>query len=176
LGASPYCISRSRACLALAVGALTGASATGVAMLWISVWLQGIKKTLRLDLDEVPTMFALAMLVWAVGLIVFGAPAWWLLHRIRMCRSWVAAVLGGVLSLLVYAGLRITYVWIRPGSLGPAYLTGDPKIDAILIEEAWWFEVLVPVSLPAIGVLVATVIWRIAYGGGGNGQSTQLAS
>jgi hypothetical protein len=45
-------------------------------MLLISVWLQGIKKTLRLDLDEVPTMFALAMLVWAVGLVVFGAPAW----------------------------------------------------------------------------------------------------
>jgi hypothetical protein len=145
-------------------------------MLLISVWLQGIKKTLRLDLDEVPTMFALAMLVWAVGLVVFGAPAWWLLHRIRMRRWRVAAALGGVLTFLVYAGLRIINVWIRPESLGPAYLTGDPKIDAILIEEAWWFEVLVPVSLPVIGVLVATVIWRIAYRGGGDRRSTQLAS
>lgn len=135
MGASPYCISRSRACLALTVGALTGASATVVAMLLISVWLQGIKKTLRLDLDEVPTMFALAMLVWAVGLVVFGAPAWWLLHRIRMRRWRVAAALGGVLTFLVYAGLRIINVWIRPESLGPAYLTGDPRIDAILIEE-----------------------------------------
>jgi hypothetical protein len=145
-------------------------------MLLISVWLQGIKKTLRLDLDEVPTMFALAMLVWAVGLVVFGAPAWWLLHRIRMRRWRVAAALGGVLTFLVYAGLRIINVWIRPESLGPAYLTGDPKIDAILIEEDWWFEVLIPVSLPVIGVLVATVIWRIAYRGGGDRRSTQLAS
>jgi len=63
----------------------------------------------------------------------------------------------------------------RPESLGPPYLTGDPKIDAILIEEAWWNEVLIPASLPVIGVLVATVIWRIAYRGGGDRRSTQLA-
>jgi len=81
-------------------------------MLLTSIWLQGIKTTLRFELDSVPAIFALALLVWAVGLIVFGAPAWWLLHRIRMRRWQVAAALGGVLTFLVYAGLRIINVWI----------------------------------------------------------------
>jgi hypothetical protein len=153
--------SRLRAGLALAAGALTGA--TAAAMLLISVWLEGVEKALRLNLDDVPTMFAIALPVWAVGLIIFGAPVWWLFHRVRL-RHWrVAAAVGGVLPLAVYAGLRIAHEWIRPESLGPAYLTGDPKIDAYLIEEAWWSEVLIPVSLPISGMLVAAAVWRIAY-------------
>jgi len=87
-----------------------------------------------------------AALVFAVGLLLVGAPAWGLAHRLGLRRAWHAALLGAVLT-----GAAMALI----GMLGLAR------------EGAWSFFAargLRPST--AIGAVVGVVVARTAYGPG----------
>lgn len=154
-----YGTNATRVSVALAAGAFTGGIAILVPYCAIAMF-EGFRSQ---HLRSLPVLIAIALVMWSAGLVVFGAPLWWLLHRAKRCTWRIAAIVGAILPLLVYVGLRTVTLLAWPESYGPAYLTGDPAIDAKLWAEARWSEVLVPLFIAATGMTVALVIWRIAY-------------
>ncbi len=80
----------------------------------------------------------IGFLVWMVGLLVLAAPAWWLLHRLKL-RRWSAAMgLGAVLAPL------------------PVMIMAIPaKPSAALFA---WFG-----ALSVLGAIVGLTVWLNAY-------------
>ena len=111
---------------ALAWGALGGGVLTP---LWLS-WPGGLLP---------PYMFVAtipcAALIWLVGLVGVGLPAWFVLHRLCVRSPIAAAILGGTVLL-------------------PAFLQGSHDVQG-LVKAA---------SFVAIGAVVGLVVWLRSYG------------
>jgi len=156
-----------RAALSLIAGAAAGASLIALWYLWGTAQNLGIQYVL--DYGVIPTtlVFIEALVVWSVGLTIFGLPFWWLLHRLGW-RHWLVAVaLGAVLTFLVDFGIETRFLELIPPPANSAYSASDsggPTVIAShLTLHGWWVTFRAALLLGAEGVLVALVIWRIAY-------------
>jgi len=151
-----YRTNRSRACRALLAGTVTGASFIALLHVWILVQESGIPGSLHY-LPLIALMFMVAFGGWAVGLIIFAVPVWWLLHKTGV-RNWPAAVIfGAIAAFLGHVGLEA--VGFRAITAAMDSMFSDDQ----LAQSGWWSAYRAPLAFAVVGVVVATVIWRKAY-------------
>ena len=113
--------------------------------------------------------FGITLFYFALGLVVVGAPAWWLLHRLGRRTLLDAVIAGAALSSLTYLLLVLldfVPLIFGPGSQYFADSLGDPNADQQ--PSAIGTVVVLMVSVNAIwvavsGALAGFVIWGIAY-------------
>jgi hypothetical protein len=100
-----YRTDRSRAWRALVAGAATGAGM--VALLFLSAIMrdEGVMGSVQL-LPLVGLVFISAFAGWIIGLFALAAPAWWLLHRLKLRSLPAALVLGAVGAFLGHLGME----------------------------------------------------------------------
>ena len=91
-------------------------------------------------------LMAYASVVYAVGLVCLGAPAWALLHWLGWRRNWHAALLGAVLN---FGALLVLLL-----SAG----AGRPRAGLEIAQN-----VAFAAMFAAAGAIVGSVIWWIAY-------------
>jgi hypothetical protein len=153
----------TRAIAALAAGASVGAVVTNADLLVIGVLYAGEPGGIQSQhIPLVISMFFLAFIIWGAGLVVVGAPMWWLLHR-KGLRSWWIAVLSGAIAAFM-GGLALSMALTLPiehSSFGDS--GGDTMIDGELTAYGWQELFLGAVEVGVVGAIVAAVIWRIAY-------------
>lgn len=107
-----------------------------------------------------PLIFIAAFLVWGLGLLVIGVPAWIALARSGQTAPSHALLLGLLASFFASVALNLALTAPHMG------LSQDGRV---LIENGWrtpygWFLLIKDsVLLGLLGGVVATVIWRIAY-------------
>lgn len=162
-----YSTNPSRVILSLAAGAVTGAFLIALWHLCGTAQVLGIQYVLDYGLRPSSTVFVVAFIVWAVGLIVFGLPLWWLLHRLGLRKWLVAAVVGATMTFLVDFGIETRAFELIPPPSNSTYFAGDAGGSTIinnrLTPHGWWAAFCGALMLSAGGILVALVIWRIAY-------------
>ena len=92
--------------------------------------------------------FSLQCLTWMFGLLIFGMPCWRLLRK-RGFQGWrAAALLGVTLTFVVSLALR----------------AGLPIFaNHLLTPPEWWAAAHQSLISGLFGLVVALVIWRIAY-------------
>jgi hypothetical protein len=153
--------------LSLVAGAITGAALIALWYLWGTARNLGVRYVLDYGLLPTTTVFTVALVVWAVGLTIFGIPLWWLLHRLRIRHWWAAGIVGAVLTFLVDFGIEtrlFELIWPPSNSTYSATDSGGPTVIANhLTAHGWWVAVQAALMLSVGGVLVALLIWRIAY-------------
>jgi hypothetical protein len=162
-----YNTNPTRVILGLAAGAVTGAFLIALSFLWGTAQVSGVQYVLHYGLRPSSTVFVVAFIVWAVGLVVFGLPLWWLLHRLGLRKWLVAAVIGATLTFLVDFGIGTRAFELIPPPSNSTYSAGDSGgstiIDNRLTPHGWWVAFRGALMLSVGGILVALVIWRIAY-------------
>lgn len=125
----------------LATGALTGTGLVGVSFV-VAGGLGGMG-AVAVPMAIFVMLYALP--VWAVGLLVFGVPGWWLLHRLGARCQQAAMIYGG--GLCFVAALAV---------VGWAMTSGGEVPDLA--------QVLVLASILALmGAAVGWVVAKIAY-------------
>lgn len=148
---------------ALIVGAAVGAVATNLPV--VVMGLLYIGEPGGFQSQHIPLlvyMFALAFIVWGVGLILVGVPIWWLLHKKGLRSWWMAVLLGAVAAAVCNFALNLAMTLpIENASLGDS--GGQSMIDGELTAYGWWSLVRGAAAIGVVGALVAAVIWRIAY-------------
>ena len=152
-----------RAFAALAAGAAVGAVVTNADLLVIGVLYAG--EPGGLHSQHIPilfSMFFLAFYIWGAGLVVVGAPMWWLLHK-KGLRSWWVAVLSGAIAAFVGGFAMNLAVTLRIEHSSFSDSGGYTMIDGELTAYGWQELFLGAVEIGVIGAIVAAVIWRIAY-------------
>jgi hypothetical protein len=154
-----------RIVLALAAGALAGAFVTAFVYFWGTVRVNGFQSTLDYGLGPSLLIFIYAFAVWAIGLIVFSLPFWWVLHKFQLRHWLVAAVLGAAVTFFVSLGIATRgFDLIPPSSSYSASDVGGPTIvDGRLTPHGWWAAVQSTLMLSILGVFVVLVVWRVAY-------------
>ena len=140
---------------ALAAGAVVGA--TGVALAFNLPYLleTGTGGTLLVLLT-----FVVALVVWALGLAVIGAPLWGLAERAGLRGPHHAIALGFGTTFLAAALLLL----VMDGGVVTLRDGGRTLVDQGM-RTPWGLWVLVRDSglFALLGGLVALVVWRIAY-------------
>jgi hypothetical protein len=119
-------------------------------------------------MDEWPFVlmaFIASAVIWAIGLVVVGLPAWLYLHH-RERRHWLWAVaVGAVLTFVAVFVIAMETNFFR--GMAGMYVGGgvDPSTldDAQLASQEWQSAILASSVLSLIGMAVAFVVWRIAY-------------
>lgn len=162
-----YRTSPSRVILSLAAGAIMGALLIALWYVWGTAQTLGIQYVLDYGLRPSSTVFMVALVVWASGLVIFGLPLWWLLHRFGL-RNWlVPAAVGGAVTFLVNFAAATRLFELLPPPSNSSYSAGDAGgptiIDNRLTPHGWWTTFEGSLVIGAGGILVALVIWRIAY-------------
>jgi hypothetical protein len=118
-------------------------------------------------LQTILIVFTVALVVWGAGLVVFGLPLWWLLHKLALRHWLVAAVVGGAVTFLVSFGSATRAFQLIPPPSNSTYSAGDAGgptiIDNRLTPHGWWAAFRGSLMLGAGGILVALIIWRTAY-------------
>lgn len=154
----------SRIALSLIAGAFVGASL--IALWWIFGTAQshGIQYLLHYGALPAVTVFFVALVVWAVGLVLFGVPLWWVMHVLGL-RHWVVATLvGATLTFLVNLGIGTQLFGLIPQAAYSASDSGGPTVVANqLTPHGWNMALIGALQLSTAGALVALVIWRVAY-------------
>lgn len=115
-----------RAVSALIRGAGAGAVIVTLGIVAIAVssaGLEGLPSALMISLVALPV----AWVVWLIGLVVFGGPGWFLLHRLRWRSLPVALVYGAGMGFLT--GFLLTLV-SHQGGLFQAGFLGAAGIGA----------------------------------------------
>lgn len=104
--------------------------------------------------------FSVAILVWAGGLALVGAPLWAVLHARGLRSAAHAVAVGAVATFLASAILLLLLPW----GMGDLNEGGRWIIqDGARTPYGWWV-LLRSASLMALsGALVGLLIWRIAY-------------
>lgn len=162
-----YSTNPSRVILSLVAGSVTGALLIALWYLWGTAQNLGTQYILDYGLRPSSTVFTVALVVWAVGLTVFGLPLWWLLHKLRLRHWLVAAVVGATVTFLVGFGIETRALELIPPPSNSTYSAGDAGgptiIDNTLTPHGWWAAFRGSLMLSAGGILVALAIWRVAY-------------
>jgi hypothetical protein len=103
-------------------------------------------------------LFGITLFYFALGLVLVGAPAWWLLHRLGRRTLLDAVIAGAALSSSTYLSLVLLGVVPLIFGPGPQYFAasviGTVVVLMLLVNAIW-----VAVS----GALAGFVIWGIAY-------------
>ena len=144
----------SRALSNLAHGALWGASlvSLGVGAMLLSLQFSSpepFASVLSLLLPLAFSMlaaFVIAFFLWLMGLLVIGAPGWWVLHRFGIRSRLAAAGLGAVLAPVSSAAWS---VWIASPMIAPV----QTLKDGLVLDTV----------LAAIGAVVGWVVIVRAY-------------
>lgn len=122
----------------LPLGATWGA---GLVSLGVGAMLVGLQLSSPCPIEGLPSLllplifmmlaaFVVAFVVWLAGLLVVGAPGWWVLHRLGLRSRWAAAALGFILAPAACAAWS---VWIAWPEISPAQTLKDGLVlDAIL--------------------------------------------
>jgi hypothetical protein len=156
-----------RVTLSLAAGAVTGAFLNALYYLWGTAQILGVQYVLDYGLPSSSGVLIVALVVWAVGLIVFGLPIWWLFHKLRLRHWLVAAVMGAATTFVVDFAIETGSLKLVGLLSNGTYSAGDAGgptiIDSRLTPHGWWVSFQDALMLSAGGILVALVIWRIAY-------------
>lgn len=130
-----------RAARGLAAGAATGAGLVGAALLVMSLPMGGGAVFIGL------VGFLYGLIIWAAGLLVIGAPGWWVLHRLGARCQQAAMIFGGFATFAVVG----VCLW------GPVLFMGAR------LGDSGWLLAAYHAAISAIGVAVAWVIAQIAY-------------
>jgi hypothetical protein len=162
-----YEITPSRIVPSLIAGVLAGASLVTLWSIFGTALNAGIYYVLNYGALAFFYTFVVALVVWAVGLMIFGFPIWWLLHKLGL-RHWLIAIfVGGALSFLVGLAIDTRLFELLPPPADFNYSAGDsggPTIVANrLTPHGWNAALLSALQLSVGGALVALVIWRVAY-------------
>jgi hypothetical protein len=156
-----YETSLGRVALALLAGAAAGASI--ITALHLGLMVRPFR-TLTDTVQFVGFISSIYFVLFASGLLVLGAPAWWLLHRLGRRNRIHAMTLGATLTLVSYAAYsQFSRLFLHKLFYGPAPifwglgrgLRGWFPYWLTLIEGAVWYSIA--------GGLVGLLIWRIAY-------------
>ena len=101
----------------------------------------GIQYVLDYGLQPSTIVFAVAFVVWGVGLIVFGLPLWWLFHKLRLRHWLVAAVVGAAMTFLVDFGIETRLFEFIPPPANSTYSASDsggPTVVANRLTPHGW--------------------------------------
>jgi hypothetical protein len=162
-----YDTNPSRVIVSLITGAVTGAILIALEYVWGTAQVSGIRYVLDHGLRTTFIVFTAALVVWGLGLSIVGIPIWWLFHTLRL-RHWLAAVVvGAVMTFLVNFAIGTRLFELIPPPANSTYFASDSGgptvIDSRLTPHGWWVNFQAALLLSAGGVVVALVIWRIAY-------------
>jgi len=163
-----YTTRPSRAALGLIAGAVTGAALVVLWHLWESALGFGLSYALTDGARQGTTIFAVALAVWAAGLVALGLPLWWLLHR-RGWRHWaVAAAAGAALTFAAFLGMQTRAFDLLPppadSSFSASDAGGPTVIDNVRTAHGWRVAVEAALAFGAgAGIPVALAVWRVAY-------------
>jgi hypothetical protein len=145
-----------RVFVSLGAGALWGGVMTDLALTgyfiagatrsspWSGPMALEIAKALGFSALAAVPVILFAFIVWFSGLLVLGAPAWWLTHRLGVRSAWPAAVFGALASPALYLA---------------SSLHGRPTFVVWALEEEWALYLI----LAAIGAVVGWITIRTAY-------------
>jgi hypothetical protein len=145
-----------RAFIGLAAGAVWGGVMTDLALTayfvagatrpspWSGPMALEIAKALGFGLLIAVPVILLAFILWLLGLLVVGAPVWWLMHRLGVRSARLAAVFGVIVPPALYLA---------------SSLHGRPTSIVWALEEEW----AIYLTLAAIGAIVGWVTIKIAY-------------
>lgn len=135
--------------------------------LWGTAQVLGVQYILDYGLGPSLQVFVAAFVIWGVGLIVFALPLWRLLHRLRWRHWLVAAVIGAAMTFVVDFGIETNFFGLILPSPNSNFSAGDAGgltiADSRLTPHGWSVGFQDALLLSAAGVVVAQVIWRIAY-------------
>jgi hypothetical protein len=141
-----YRINRRRVVPALATGALTGALLV-TPLMAIAQRADPLSDRGTQAIQMFVLEFLILLLAWGAGLIVFGAPVWWLFHAKGWRSLRDACLLGAGTAFLVFVVFQVV-------------------VDRLYFSafEMQSIDIFVWPSVFAVaGALVATVIWKVAY-------------
>ncbi|WP_156402428.1 hypothetical protein [Caulobacter sp. Root1472] len=145
-----------RAFISLCVGAIWGGVLTDLALTayfiagatrsspWSRPMALEIAKALGFSVLAAVPIILFASIVWLLGLLVVGAPVWWLTHGLGVRSAWLAAAVGAIAPPALYLACS---------------LHGRPTSVIWALKEEW---TLYPI-LAAIGAVVGWTVARSAY-------------
>lgn len=115
-----------------------------------------------------PIVFALAALVWLVGLIVFAAPLWALMHGRGMRRLSHAIIIGSALGFVASLGFQTEgFGMLSEQAAGYSSEFGDGhgifEKDGVTTGYGWWVAAKGSAVVALASAIAAAVIWRVAY-------------
>jgi hypothetical protein len=150
-----------RAAVALLCGAVIGSALIVVGVLSPGLfWSHEVAGGIVLAALYVPFVAVVAFVFYAVGLLVLGAPGWFLLHRQRR-RNWVHAIgWGFVASFLACSLLQL---WPTCGSYGWLSTGGPFLVNDLIRMNGWLITLWNTAWVTVAGGVVGLAIWRIAY-------------
>jgi hypothetical protein len=146
-----------RAALALLIGAASGA---------VTITALHLPR----DLSYVVGMLLVDFILFATGLLILAAPAWWVSHRLCLRGRIQAVILGVTLTLTSYLACSEYFrhftvkAFIGPAPISwtaglswPAEVARRSRLSYWLtfLEGAIWYSI--------VGGLVGLLIWSIAY-------------
>lgn len=140
-----YNTNTKRASLALIAGAFAGAAGT-IIMIAAGLHFDRIEGFRSQDPQIFALAFVVALVVWAIGLVAFGLPLWWLFHRNGYRSRRAAGFLGAGTTAVVVFGLEFPYI---------TFVSPANRADLVDLAALG--------ALAVVGGLVALLIWRIAY-------------
>jgi hypothetical protein len=141
-----YGINLRRAVPALAAGALTGALLI-TPLLVIGALADPLSNLGTQAIQMIVFEFLVLLAAWGAGLIVFGAPLWWLFHAKGWRSRRAACLLGAGTTFLVFLAFQLV--------LSRFYFSA---FEMQSIDIFVW-----PGVFAVAGALVAAVIWLVAY-------------
>jgi hypothetical protein len=155
-------LSPRRIGLAVLAGAALAAALAALQWLVGALRLFGPQMVASFALQAVGLVFVRAFANWFFGLLLIGAPGWWLLHR-HGFRGWrVAIVAGMALTFLTVLVLAIPL----PGQASepPSVVaSGSAIVHHWVVRQTWQSVVTVAFLTSFVGGAVGGLMWRIAY-------------
>jgi hypothetical protein len=157
-----YDVTRQRVGLALLAGAAVGALVAFVSLAASILLVLGATSPDAWSTVGrlLPAVVLRGFLTWLLGLLMIGAPAWWLLHR-HGWRGWRAAILAAA-ALAFVTSLLLAIP--RPGQhRTEADRGGLTMIDDSLTAHGWSKATLDAAFTALAGAAVGFTVWRTAY-------------
>ncbi|MEO1662986.1 MAG: hypothetical protein AAFR51_18540 [Pseudomonadota bacterium] len=163
MASSLYVTNGGRVIVALLVGALIGTLPIAI-MYGIDVFrANGIDYFLEFGVRNTFSGLVFGTFVWFLCLGIFGGPVWIFLHLSGGRYWWIAALTGFVVPFCVLIIQGTGFFTGRSGSTTLRRGGVDIVIDGHLTQAGWIDAIQTSVVFGALGGIVATVIWRIAY-------------
>ena len=157
----------SRVILALLAGAVTGGLLVALFDLFFTVFvLQDPKHDWKYAPLAIYSTFAMASAVWLIGLVVIGAPFWFLMHKMQFT-SWVHVVLTvPILMFFVVFALKTQgfgFFQSDMGNFSAWEFGGSTWIDGRMTLHGWFAAAGVSLVFSLYGLVVALAVWGVAY-------------
>jgi hypothetical protein len=156
-----YDVTTRRVGLALLAGSVLGALLGLVSVAAALALRSGASADVGALIGRIlPSLLLRGFLSWFLGLLMIGAPAWWLLHR-HGWRGWRAAILAA--AGLAFATSLLMAI-PRPGEhRTEADRGGLTMIDDRLTTHGWTKALEDAAFVALAGVAVGFTVWRVAY-------------